>query len=198
MATLEDIIANAVDYSDRPDLLPQCRKHARVALCELHALTDFHRDLITADSVAGELQNTIALPANFRKLRDIFASDSDGNILDVSYARKTAEPMYDNWGFVRRGFMYYIAGGNLVLQHEEGQVPDIVAYSYYSFPTVTTESDSTVTSTSWMLEVAEGLVLNKFMRFIAVRAGNTAGIAVADADINQSLSILLASDMDGI
>lgn len=198
MATLETIIADALEFADRPDLLSPCRKVMRSILFEAHGISDFHRDLAAAATEAGAKNNVLALPANFRKLSTVLAYDEDATPLTVVYHRKTAEPFVDTWGFQNNAFLYYIAGGNLTLQHNESYIPDKVGYVYYKYPTFTTAGDGIVSTDSWMPDKHEAYLRNKLLAFMAARTGNTAALQVANADLQQCLSILLASDMDGL
>lgn len=198
MATLETIIADALEFADRPDLLSPCRKVMRSILFEAHGISDFHRDLVAAATVAGAKSNVLPLPTNFRKLNAVLAYDEDDTPLTVEYRRKTAEPFVDTWGFQSNAFLYYIAGGNITLQHNESYIPDKVGYVYYKYPTFTTAADGTVSTDSWMLDNHEAYLRNKLLAFIAARTGNAVALQVANADLQQCLSILLASDMDGL
>ena len=198
MPTLESIIADTLDFVDRPDLLSPCRKVMRSILLDAHAISDFYRDLTSSVLVAGEEKNTLALPSNYRKLAAVTAYDEDDEPFTVEYTRKTLEPYVDAWGFQKTDFVYYIAGGSIVLQHSAACIPDKVGYSYYKYPTFVVAVDGSVSTDSWLCANAESYLRNKLTEFIAARTGNAALLQVAKADAQASLGILLASEMDGI
>lgn len=197
MATLEEVIDDALLYLDRPDLLDVARRSAREVLYKCHRIEDFSRDVSysTAENVsATDATTTLTLPADFRKLVGVIGLGDTGLPLDA-YAPKlagVAAPM-SYAGLRPSEDRYRIAGSQLTVLHYSLIRPTQVQLAYYAYPSFTVAGDGSVSSNSWMLESFDDVVRWRLCMQLQGLADDKR-VSTATAFFNESRNGLIANE----
>jgi len=198
MDTLEDLIADVLDRMVRPDLLPMARKVARSVLFNLHATSDFHRDLVrTAAEPVTSDTTAIALPQAFRKLHGVLGFDATGKrITGLSYTPAKLEVRDSYFGVTNLQAGYYLIGGSVKLLHCY-PLPYQVQLEYFAFPAYTLGLDGTVTTDSWMLGSAYELVALSLLFALSAHVANKDQLVTLAPLLQQEKIFMLAREQTG-
>jgi len=199
MATLEEIISDALEFIDRPDLLDVARRTATEVLYKCHRSGDYSRDLVYGASETVDTNSSttrLTLPDRFRKLAGI-AGATDSGLPLSGYAPESmgiAAPI-GYAGLRSDNDRYRIAGNQLTLFHYQLIRPASVQLAYFSYPAVTIALDSTVTTDSWMLAQFPDVVRWRFIMQLASVTSNKDMQAVAAAQYAESIAQLQANEL---
>lgn len=199
MATLEELISDALEFLDRPDLLDVARRSATEVLYKCHRSGDYSRDLVfgAAEAVSTDAASTqLTLPDRYRKLAGIAAVGSSGLPLQgyVPSAVGIAAPI-GYAGLRPSTDCYRIAGNQLTLFHYQLIRPASVQLAYFSYPTVTVAEGGAVSTDSWMCTLYEDAVRWRFVLQLVSLTDDKAIQNTAASQYAESISQLQANEL---
>lgn len=163
MSRADDIVQDAIDLLERPDLHSLAVRMLRRALLEFHGCDNFDRDKVILDVAVSltAVELSEALPVGFRSLFSITGLRADEVIVE-QFKERRGEVLRDYFGY-KEGKTWMLLGSNLNLRWDCSL--DTIRLGYYGYPTWSTADDLDnpgqllITTDSWIVnEFDEGLL----------------------------------------
>lgn len=190
MALFDDLIADVITITNRPELLAETKLGIRAAVVKLHGL-EFWREDRVEETVAVTVANsefsipTTALTSPVRKIDGVKKADSD-----VYFEEIDPKQVLDGFGH-RRYNSYYRMGNLLNFLTDSGDTSVIVIY--YKHPVAVETGFS-----SWIAETYPILVALEAASFVFSAIGDKEQEAKVRGMIGEHGSVLLINHLDAV
>jgi hypothetical protein len=170
MSLADDIVQDAIDLIERPDLRSLATRMLRRAVLEWHGCDAFDRDRVSLDiavaTTAVEYSDT--LPERFRMLEAVEGLLADVVVAEAAqFKERRGEVLRDYFGY-KHGKTWSLLGNNLNFRWDTNL--DTLRLTYLGFPTWTTEPSEDdpdvelITTDSWIVrEYDKGLLYATLM-----------------------------------